>query len=382
LIIPVFHSFASVFTKVLPICDYAITVAVTSFHYSHCRHNLKFSSCGTNLMKPFLDLRHIAIDPSLVQNLPHALAHYYEALPVAREGDSVTVAMSHPENLTALAVLRHLLGAEIVPIRTDGAAVRAALQQLYLSKAEQTLGILGWLPAHIQSAWASMLADVRIADSHMATTELPMTWLDADQVDAETLLAVAHGGNYQLTLCAMPDASIRTALLHDVHAPLWLVAGAPVMPKHILLVLRGFASDEVALNWTIRLSARTSNVDVALLPLLGQAPWGALSYLQTPGPAQAHITDCATRLSEVGIHPTLTLQSGDTRQQVVQAVRQGAYDLIVIAAEGHGHFVGQVIADLEEECRLPLGGVLVLKPSHEHTQRLPYNAASTGTITS
>jgi hypothetical protein len=73
----------------------------------------------------------------------------------------------------------------------------------------------------------------------------------------------------------------------------------------------------------------------------------------------------------VGIQPTLTLHSGEPRQQVVQAMRQGNYDLMVVAAEGHGQFVGQLLADLEETCTLPLGGVLVLKPSHEHAQRLP-----------
>jgi hypothetical protein len=109
---------------------------------------------------------------------------------------------------------------------------------------------------------------------------------------------------------------------------------------------------------------------------MGCAPWGALSYLQQPGPAQARITECALRLAEVGIQPTLTLQSGEPRQQVIQAMRQGAYDLVVVAAEGHGQFVGQLLVDMEEKCTLPLGGMLVLKPSHDHTQRLPYTTTS------
>src|SRR5688500_11986363 len=120
-------------------------------------------------MTPFLDLSHIAIDPTLVQHLPPGLARFYEALPVAREGDSVTVAMSHPENVTALAVLTQLFHAEIVPIRTDGAAVRAALQQLYAREQVQPQGLLAWLPAATQPAWAAMLAKIGLT-----TDDIPM----------------------------------------------------------------------------------------------------------------------------------------------------------------------------------------------------------------
>lgn len=342
-------------------------------------------------MTPFLDLRHIAIDPILVQHLPLGLARYYEALPVAREGDSVTVAMSHPENVTALSVLTQLFHAEIVPIRTDGAAVRAALQQLYAREPAQPHGLLAWLPASNQAAWEATLAA-----SGLTSEEMPITWLDSAQLDADTLLAAAHGGNYQLTLCALPGTNgaishvadtvtnnaanntakndVQAALLREIHAPLWLVPAQPITPRRILIVLRGFASDEVAITWGIRLAQQTENATVALLPLLGQAPWGALTYLQQPGPAQNHITDCALRLDAAGLSPTLTLQSGEPRQQVAQAMRQGAYDLMIVAAEGHGQFVGQLLADLEEKCTLPLGGVLVLKPSHENTQRLPYTS--------
>src|SRR5262245_40483904 len=126
-------------------------------------------------MTPFLDLRHIAIDPILAQHLPLGLARYYEALPVAREGDSVTVAMSHPENVTALAVLTQLFHADIVPIRTDGAAVRSALQQLYAREPVEPHGLLAWLPEATQPAWSAYLQSTGLASSEAA-----MSWLDAD----------------------------------------------------------------------------------------------------------------------------------------------------------------------------------------------------------
>lgn len=319
-------------------------------------------------MTPFLDLRHIAIDPDLVRNLPLGLARYYEALPVAREEGSVTVAMSHPENVTALAVLSQLFHADIVPIRTDGAAIRSVLHQLYAREPVQPHGFLAWLP---QATYAAWLAYLQASD--LANGEIALTWLDADRVDADTLLAAAHGGNYQLTLCALPKPplskiEVQRALLREIHAPLWLIPGAPVAPRHILLVLRGFASDELALSWVIRLAAKSAGASVSLLPVIGQAPWGALSYLRDPGPAQSHIAECAGRLAMADIETTLTLQSGAPRRQVAQAVRQGSYDLMVVAAEGHGHFVGQLLVDLEEEGRLPWGGVLVLKPSHDYRQ--------------
>lgn len=341
-------------------------------------------------MTPFIDLRHIAIDPTLAQHLPPGLASYYEALPVAREGNSVTVAMSHPENVTALAVLTQLLHAEIVPIRTDGAAVRAALEQIYARESTEAHGILAWLPASTHAAWQERLAqsDFLAGNAQPSAQQSgapnTITWLDSEKIDTDALLAAATGGNYQLTLCALPSspqhspeeiAEIQSVLLREIHTPLWLVPTKPHLPQQILLVLRGFASDEVALTWVVKLAQgqnsykRSDAQTVSLLPIMGQAPWGALSYLQQGGLAQNHIADCALRLEQAGIQPTLTLQSGDPRQQVAQAIRYGDYDLMVIAAEGHGQFVGQLLVDMEEKCTWPLGGVLVLKPSHDHAQR-------------
>jgi hypothetical protein len=329
-------------------------------------------------MTPFLDLRHIAIDPTLVQHLPPGLARFYEVIPVAREGDRVTVAMSHPENVTALGVLTQLFRAEIVPIRTNGEALRALLEQLYLREPAQPHGLLAWLPAACQPAWAELLAAIGLASGELAREELAseelieglaaggaVTWLDEDQTEIETLLTVANSGNYRLTLSTLSQAPGQAALLREIHTPLWLVPADPGEIRRILLVLRGFASDEVALNWVIRLAASLDNPAVTLLPLLGDAPWGALSYLREQGASQAHVKDHASRLAQVGIQPTLTLQSGELRRQVTQAMRQGGFDLAVIAAEGHGHFVGQVLADLEGAGMMPPCGVLVLKPSHE-----------------
>src|SRR4051812_26572911 len=117
--------------KVLPHCDYPVTTSMPEIAYSQ-EWSLYYYLCDYFVitfveslpMKPFLDLSHIAVDPNLAQQLPPGVARYYEALPIAREGDSVTVAMSHPENVTALAVLTQFFRAQIVPIRTDGAAVR------------------------------------------------------------------------------------------------------------------------------------------------------------------------------------------------------------------------------------------------------------------
>ena len=333
-------------------------------------------------MTPFLDLRHIAIDLALVQHLPPGLARYYEAIPIAREGGQVTVAMSHPENVTALGVLTQLFRAEIVPIRTNSTALRALLEQLYLRAPAQPRGLLAWLSADRQLAWAALLTTMGLASGGLASRGLAsgrlasgefiedlavggtVTWLDADQTEVETLLTVANSGNYRLTLCALPQSPAQAALLREMHTPLWLVPPEPGQIERILLVLRGFASDEIALDWVIHLAASLANPAVALL-LLGDAPWGALSYLREQGPAQAQIMDYASLLAQIEIQPTLTLQSGELRRQVTQAMRQGGYDLVVIAAEGHGHFVGQVLADLEEARMMPPGGVLVLKPSHE-----------------
>ena len=48
-----------------------------------------------------LNIAHLKPNPQVVHLLPSELAHRYHALPVAIDGERLTVAMAHPEDETA-----------------------------------------------------------------------------------------------------------------------------------------------------------------------------------------------------------------------------------------------------------------------------------------
>jgi hypothetical protein len=83
-----------------------------------------------HLQLPFVDLRTNTAEASLTSLLPEDVARTYQALPVARWGTRVVVAMSTPNDPVAVEVLQTLLGAVSVAI-ADPIQLRAALAHAY-----------------------------------------------------------------------------------------------------------------------------------------------------------------------------------------------------------------------------------------------------------
>lgn len=310
-------------------------------------------------MTPFLDLSTIDIDLVVARRLAPALAHYYEAIPIAQEGNRVAVAMSHPENSTAVEILGQLLEAEVVALRTASSALRAALHTLFPDPVASD-EVFAWLPASWRASWTAYLA--RLTDG-------PVTWLDREQVALEAFLALAKQVPQRLIVVGPCTVDEKNTLLRELRAPLWFAPGEPPPLHQFLLGLRGYASDEIGLNWAIHLLRKQGapRPHVTLLPFTGRGPLGGLSYLSLPSSLQDHVHRCARRLQEFGLTPSLTLQPGEPCHQLAHALRRRTYDLAVVAAEGQGAFVGQLLANLNTSCTWPLGGVLIVKPTHEPT---------------
>jgi hypothetical protein len=83
-----------------------------------------------HLQLPFVDLRANAADASLASLLPEDVARTYQALPVARWGTRIVVAMAAPNDPVAVEVLQTLLGSVTVAI-ADPIQLRAALTHAY-----------------------------------------------------------------------------------------------------------------------------------------------------------------------------------------------------------------------------------------------------------
>ncbi len=190
---------------------------------------------------PLIDVNHVTPDLELVARVPHEMALYYMALPLAREDGEVSVAIAHPENAAALARLSRLLDGPIVPVRGSSAAIRSLLQAMRPTGAPSTPGILfwsgraEWQPA--AAAWAEQLS--RLLDAPVARCDIPGT---------------VPGGilrqRHKLVILGQPINGAGLDIFEQAAGPLFLMRSASVAPlRRILVVLRGFSSDEQVLQW-------------------------------------------------------------------------------------------------------------------------------------
>ncbi len=304
---------------------------------------------------PYLSLSRISIDPAVARKLPRRLAYYYQALPLAHDDDQLTLVMAHPENQAAIAVLQAVLGERIVPVQGSGDEIKATLHLVWACEPDPAAArVLCWGVSTQVTAVADVVAQALSAQ---------ITCLDASQSSLETMLTVAHEGQYSLTVIDAPQGEPLARVLRQSSTPVLLVRGALLTLRRILLVLRGHSPDESVLDWVVPL-AQMGQAAVTLLTVAPTAQrraprlQGLAGFLSAENEPGKHVMVCAHRLTEAGIRGQLKLRQGESEHEIAGEVAQGNYDLVTIAAEAHGDFVQRVLNQLNGLCQ----PVLVIKP--------------------
>jgi hypothetical protein len=303
-----------------------------------------------------LDLDTVVVDAALARRLPPGLAAYYLALPLSCEDGSISVAMAYPENESALAVLRAVLGAPIVPVRAPDAAIRQALARAKEVDPRPEPRVLVW-SADSQLLEATTKIAMRFAGALAAT----VTALAAPELDLRATLTIAREGAYKLA-AIYAAAEVTPAQLWQQAETSLLVLGAPPAEfRQILVVLRGYSADCHALEW-LAPQLQQPGVVVTLLPLPSTAKAGPPSPLSLRGPQNSHLRECLCHAALQDTPVFVRFRQGPAAEQVAAEVRYGAYDLVVIAAEGYGQFVSNVLSALEEERSHEQLSFFILKP--------------------
>jgi nucleotide-binding universal stress UspA family protein len=314
---------------------------------------------------PFLSLSHLSIDPALARQLPRKLAYYYLAIPVAEDGERLSVVMENPENRAAVRILQLALGRTIVPVRGNVSEIKATLHLLWPQEAATEPCILSWSASTQRAALAESAASLvaKAFSAHVIS-------LDSGQSSLETILAVAHEDQYSLVVLDLPQGQIPPRVIRSLSKPVLLVRGDELALRHILLVLRGHSPDEQALDWVIPL-AKMGHGLVTLLAVAPPVPnlytretrmlQGLAALLYPAHHLGRHILECVERLNEAGIEGYLKLRQGPPERQIAEEVSQGEYDLIAIAAEATGEFVQRVLEEVGNQSPQPGHPVLIVK---------------------
>lgn len=293
-----------------------------------------------------LDVDHLTIDPELLACVSAPLARYYLALPLAREENQVSVLMAYPDNQTAVTLLGKRLGAEILPLGGKEAHIRRAIARVYAASETNCAYVS-------QVAWCGVTqtADERMARRMGHLLKLPVKHVGPLTDAAEDSLLIR---------AAIPAAELP-ALLAQRSGPLLLVGEKAKLPRRILVVLRGYASDQRVLDMLIPL-VRGNDVTITVIVLTTPQPTDVARLLCQEGAAKQHMDACLHRLQEEGIAARLLLGLGSSLTQISDELAHSAYDLLVVAAEGQGVFVTQLLVALERRQVLYEHSILILKP--------------------
>ncbi len=311
-----------------------------------------------------LDLSTITIDPRLARRIPYALSRYYLALPLGQENGRVSVAMAYPDNLKARRILSRLLHAEVVPVFTPPESLQAEIDRLRLPEPPQAHNILAW---YGQPEWEAPVTTTATALGnalHADVTILARPGLSLDEA-----LKMATNEGCQLVVCPLPANPALAAVLSQATIPLFFVGGdaavgqQPPIIRAILVVLRGFASDEWALDWLAPLAGQ-HQAAVTLMPLTNGPDLDLAQYHSQESPAGQHLTRCRQRLRTAEVSVNLKFRQGNAVQQVVEEVTGDAYDLLVLAAEAEGDFANQVITAITQRHAHHDRPIFILKPSN------------------
>ena len=307
-----------------------------------------------------LDLNSVTIDVPLAHRVPYALSRYYLALPLGQDNGSASVAMAYPENAKAQQVLGRLLGARVVPVFTPVERLLPMLERIYCPENQENHAVLAWYEQPEWEAAVTTAAAILSNTCHVSATTYSSAELSLDEV-----LSLAAIGRYEMVVMPSPDDSMLPTVLNHAATPLFFVRGEQPTIRRILVVMRGFASDEWTLNWLTPF-ARQQRAAITLMPLVNGSGSHWHPYHPQDSPAGQHLERCLQRLQAKGISVNLKYRFGNAIEQVADEVSGDGYDLLALAAEAEGDFVSQVMTAVHLHNVHRNRPIFVLKPPVGH----------------
>jgi hypothetical protein len=312
-----------------------------------------------------LHLERIHTNPQLMRLLPSEIAFHYHALPVAADGDRITVAIAHPEDTTATEVVTAIIGLKTCFVHADQREIDDCLSEIWVQNPESQLRFLAWtpttdidpkLPRYSQGLAELLQADLK---------ELGFYWSDQKSFDA--FVREAESILPDLIIFHIPTPPMMNRLLVDfavnklidsLNASILVVKNPRWPLQKILLAIRDSEiPDDSSIDWVIRLAHR-SHAAVTVLPLIPPVPqmYGSFirytvsSLLASSDPLGEKMRWIAQRLTTEEVGGAFRIREGPPLEQLHSEVLDSDTDLVAIKAEPQNHLwrwlVGEVVNNL------------------------------------
>lgn len=293
-------------------------------------------------MTSFLELGLVNADRSVMRMLPPEIAFRYHALPVATDGNFITVAMTDPEDQHASKVIQEIIDRPICFIHADPGLIDSQLQHLWPASAPHPR-ILTWFPKQAGHLEPFIEYLVELLDANLDRIDLP-----TDQPDSIKKLGVVINKSRPdlLLFQAHHPARVMRRILKEtidnnvsVLSSFLAVPPLPHWPIQKLLFILPDAKtrSDLAVGWTEKL-AEPGKSQVTVLPVLPPVPLFLKSFLHhnlngiLTGNDQLgmKLRQIANRFKGKSIQGFYKLREGDPVTQIRNEVFTSQPDLIIM----------------------------------------------------
>lgn len=325
-----------------------------------------------------LTLDHLVLNRTLAHQLSPGVAFRYHALPIAKDNDHITVVMANPADKTARAAIANNLGVQPYVVKGDQMVIDRQLAEIWPDEVEKSSPNL--LLYHQGNSVPKNIKTYAQQISSLLQGRLAHFQVEPSHTDFNELVKKASQGQ-DLVIFNEPEQSLLKRILAGPTAckaaeqlpTSVLVVRQPRWPlKKILLITRGYETDNKAVNWLVRL-AQPSQAKVTVLALTPDSPvmyqraattmpHGLIDWLATDTPLGHQLRCITEQLSNWDIQGRLRFRQGSPCDQIQQENADSDYDLIVIAADPDDwwqrRLLGEVVNPLLHKADRP---VLVAK---------------------
>jgi len=307
----------------------------------------------------YLTIRRIESSPSLAKQLPPDLARQFQAIPIASDLMSVTVALADPYDPAARDAIQSAVQLPVTVVKADAKIIDSLIDKYYPASTDNSLNLLAW-----SFSDPFNLDHQSYIDYLTRTLDASLTWMEPGESSPEPysqLLAEVQRLETDLLVCNVPPGSClqklagipgENKLLQGCSASV-LSLKYPRWPiKQILLILQDDESDHYAVDWAIRL-ATACQASLIILPVVPPPPIFTTGIreelpelLKSNCDLGRHLRQIAHRLASWEIPGTFKLRNELPELQIRSEVSEGDFDLIIIGLEQKNLLEKIILQDL------------------------------------
>ncbi|MFN2215175.1 MAG: hypothetical protein ACK2UE_19050 [Anaerolineales bacterium] len=333
-----------------------------------------------NRKTQYLELMDLETVPAIAGLLPSELACRYHALPLAEDGERITVALANPEDLEARQVIGGILGSAVCFVRADQDDIDRRLARFWEKEREKKGKYLLWI-SHDSAQTELFGYSDHFSSLFGASTNIfgtPEHGLNSCHVlyreveKIEPDLVILSGLDFA-HLNRMITCTATQELVKPLPGSMLIVRRARWPIKKILLGLRHDVENDIAVNWTVDIAC-ASQAEVTILALTQPMPITLDDYFRTRCMIETALcidTGIGRKLRRVaqhvvnaGVDGKIHFRQEPPAWQIRFELLENEYDLVILESgnpDKHWHsIIDEVIDPLFSWTELP---VLITQPA-------------------